>query len=118
MGKSEWGFLIESDKDLNLLKQIIQEHNNGGTSDSEQMHKKQMYGEELFFYAILTHNNKFYACVGNGGGREYTSDFFMSKWTGIIYYPFNKPNWWLKCQNYVWKTSNKEDNVPEFNLLV
>jgi len=95
MGKSEWGIQINSDKNLNSLKKIVSDHND-------------KFSEKLEIYCIIHYDNKLYACIGNLGGREQTTEFIKNHSDfdfAEFYEPFNKPTWWNDCQDYIWKSN-------------
>ena len=94
MGRSEYGIRIKNDADWNEVIELVEVHNNG---PEEEM------GETLELYAVLQHKGKYYAIMGNGGGRSFTSAF-MTKWTDLkIYHPFEKPDWWMDCEDYFYQ---------------
>ena len=94
MGGSEWGFpLYSQDQLLNLLD-LVKAHNLADPST---------VGEKITVGGILRHNGKYYLFINNGGGRDLTTAFFERYYQGVIYYPFSKPVWWHKCQDYAWK---------------
>lgn len=108
MGLSEWGILIRTNHDITLLKQCICDHN----SNEEEGE----VGEELDLYCFLKFNNNIWACIGNEGGRNFTSNF-LDRWYNEhnipinIYYPFDKPNGWSECKDYIWQ--GKLDTAPD-----
>jgi hypothetical protein len=101
MGRSEWGFPLTSQADLDQILKLITAHNNNPE-----------LGETLDIGGILKHDNRLYLYITNGGGRELTSDFFEQNYSGEIYYPFDKPDWWNECKNYVWSAKGPEDKPP------
>lgn len=102
MGRSEYGFLIKNDDDYNKVLELMKKHNDASFEVS---------GEDLEFNSIIRHDDNLYMCLGNGGGRSYTSSFIENHHKGVVYHPFEKPDWWMECEDYVWM--NKEgSNIP------
>lgn len=111
MGRSEWVFLIKDQNMLNGIIDLVNEHNRRSEQEDDM-------GEELHMGCIIRRTTdggrvEYYLCVGNGGGRDYTSKFIKENYKGVVFYPFAKPSWWMDCQDYVWKWS-KEDPTPVF----
>lgn len=102
MGFSEWGILIKSQDDIIHLLEIIKRHN-------EKEDSSQKYGESLTLYSIIEYEKKKYACIGNYGGRDLTSEYlFKNAKFKKIYYPFEKPEGWFdnKKFKYLWQSKN------------
>jgi hypothetical protein len=99
MGRSEWGFLIKTKEDLDHVLELVDEHNS-----------RDDLGEELELTCIFKYRNKLYLCIGNGGGRSFTSEFIDKKYKGeLCYHPFDKPKWWMNLdkQQIMWKADSK-----------
>jgi hypothetical protein len=102
MGMSEWGIELTQQADIDALLKMIADHNLARLA------------EDLRFHAIIVHDGQKFACIGNGGGREETSEF-IEKYPynfKTIYYPFLKPSWWNSCDDYLWKAKTDND-VPK-----
>ncbi|AYV82501.1 MAG: hypothetical protein Hyperionvirus1_80 [Hyperionvirus sp.] len=105
MGFSEWGILLESKTDLENLLKLVEEHNG-----------LDLEAETLDFYSVLEFQNKKYACIGNGGGGEVSSQFIRKsnkkyKFKKILY-PFKKPKTWNECDKYLWKKESMDEKIP------
>jgi hypothetical protein len=103
MGRSEWGIHLRNQEDFNALLKLIDDHN-------QNEHK----AEALDFYSVIHYNNKIFACVGNGGGRDATTNFIetYSYQFAQVYYPFDKPDDWWTTPTYLWKKMAREDKIP------
>jgi len=99
MGTSEWGIGLADAKQYQVLKELIEEHN-----------KSEEAGEELDFHCLLRFEGAIYACIGNSGGRELTSDFIQKHGYdnrfAKIFYPFEKPDGWYECKDSIWKAAH------------
>ena len=101
MGRSEWGIEIKAADDTAGVNALIQLHNTWTAIEE--------VGEALELGAIIKFDNKFFACISNGGGRDSTTSFIenyvfetLGCWP-IIYYPFEKPYGWMTDFTYVWQ---------------
>ena len=104
MGRSEWGFLIRSNKDIETIKTLVANHNKESNFEKK--------GEDLEIYAIIQNpQGKYYICAGNGGGRDQTTDYIRSNYTGSFLIPFDKPTWWNKAKT-MWRAKNQNDPIP------
>jgi hypothetical protein len=113
MGRSEWGFLITCKKDVNEILKMVHSHNSS---------KK--YGEDLEVCSIIKHdeNDKYYLCVTNGGGRDFTTEFIMSNYADInnVYFPFEKPEWWNNEKEYstFWSANTLDEAMNPDKFIV
>jgi len=109
MGISEWGFYINSQEKLKEVLALVEKHNK---ILKEQGIEKGQVGEELNAGSMIRQKIsgrwRYYLCMSNGGGRDYTSAFIRNNYDGLVYHPFGKPDWWNSCQDYVWKKTEEE----------
>lgn len=112
MGRSEWVFLVQSKSDVDEVVTLVNKHNTCENFD--------LIGEELEVYALLKRNkmDKYYLCVGNGGGREQTSQFIVTNYKKIktVFFPFNKPQWFSKSNALTsfWSAENEQEVTGTF----
>lgn len=102
MGRSEWAICVASNDDVNMVLKFVQDHNNSPDS-----------GEELKLTCILRFENKIWACIVNHGGRDNTNDFLANysfRNPTDRYYPFQKPEGWSDCRDYIW--SQTDNTTP------
>lgn len=93
MGRSEWAFLVKTKEDIDNVLSLVKSHNTCTDYD--------LIGEELEVYALLKYKklNCYYLCIGNGGGREQTSNYIIknynnkTKTKNSVLFPFMKPEW-------------------------
>jgi hypothetical protein len=104
MGRSEWGFPLRDQADLDRVRALIVAHN--ALPPRER-------GESLRMTAVLRHDGRLYAVLVNDGGRGCTSSFIEAAYAGVAYYPFDKPTWWKSCQSYAWRASTADEQLPE-----
>jgi hypothetical protein len=98
MGRSEWAIRVTSNDDIERVLKFIDEQNSSPDS-----------GEGLVLTCLLRFNDKIWACVVNGGGRDETSNF-LNNWfqdSTEIYYPFQKPAGWDECVDYIWSRTSQ-----------
>jgi hypothetical protein len=108
MGRSEWGFPIISQQNLDDVRAVMRAHNTAPPAE---------VGEELTLGGVLRYQNQLYLYLMNQGGRDYTERFIRSHYPGTVLWPFDKPVWWRECNDYVWQAKSKEDQVPSFAEL-
>lgn len=93
MGRSEWAFLVKTKEDIDNVLSLVKSHNTCTDYD--------LIGEKLEVYALLKYKklNCYYLCIGNGGGREQTSNYIIknynnkTKTKNSVLFPFMKPEW-------------------------
>ena len=109
MGISEWGFHIENTvESFSHVKSLIDTHNSFLFDDR--------VGEDLKISCILSYHGELYVCASNDGGRDGTSEFICANYSQDVYYPFDKPSWWMKAP-VVWRSSPNEKQ-PSFPLEI
>jgi len=111
MVMSEWVFHITSQEKLNNVLSLISKHKETITEDAS-------VGKELICTCIVRKNvdekPQYYLVVVNHGGRQSTSAFILKNYRGgIVFYPFQKPEWWSGCSDYVWEKT-AEVNIPTY----
>jgi hypothetical protein len=104
MGRSEWGFPLKDQANLDRVRALIVAHNALPFAAR---------GETLRLTAVLRHAGCLYAVLTSAGGRTLTSTFIEASYAGVVYYPFDKPAWWGSCQSYAWRASVDEEALPE-----
>jgi len=116
MGRSEYGFVIKNIEELKRVLSVIREHNNQDDEDCD------LVGEDIDLTGVLNYTGQCVLVATNGGGRDATTQWFENKLSRdmIWYRPFDKPDGWHECQNYIYHLENDEDhkkflegNIPD-----
>ena len=114
MGRSEYGFLIRNQAQLDEVLKVIQGHND---ADQAAFCRREV-GEKIGYNSILKHNatGELYFCCGNGGGGRDTCNYIMRNYkfrAGEVVWPFAKPSWWWDEDKYTYAwMANHETDVP------
>ena len=105
MGRSEYGFIINSIDELKLIINIIKSHNECENYD--------LVGETLHVIGFLNYGKRCALLAHNSGGRDATTTWFESYLpiTMEWYPPFEKPDDWLESTDYICVMTNiNEEN--------
>lgn len=106
---NEWGFLIKSNQDINIIINIVEKHNKLDINNS-------LRGDTLCIYSIIQCNDdkKNYLCLTNKSGEDRTTEFILLNYNNsIVYFPYSKPKWWYKKNKYtlLWEVKNNLDQI-------
>jgi hypothetical protein len=123
MGISEWGISIMDLKDFKKVRKVINNHNKLFNKSKNPY----LVGEQLTIHSILKFNGRYYMILSNCGGRDSTTeylikklkcidyiyesdllDYYTSQSYHILFQPFNKPEGWNECNDYIWKEGSDD----------
>ena len=96
MGRSEWGICVSSRKEYHKVMKVVRDHNKAPCNSI-------FTGEELRVNerGLLNFNGEYYVLLSNGGGGAESSAHLKFWLPFKILYPFDKPDGWHQCNDFV-----------------
>ena len=110
MGKSEWGIVVRTKADAQRVLDVAAEHNAYPDYD--------VVGEPIEVYALLRFRGHIFIILGNGGGRESTAQWLVTKLPSktVIWHPFRKPKEFCECRDYAWQAGAGETDPARLDV--
>mmetsp|Transcript_15567 Transcript_15567/g.31502 ORF Transcript_15567/g.31502 Transcript_15567/m.31502 type:complete len:164 (-) Transcript_15567:427-918(-) len=110
MGYFEYGVLVRSNMEWKRLVELVRDHNG---QSNEVYERGVTCGEDIAFVQVFRFRRRVYVCFAIEDGQAAVERFIRKFYPDVakrVYWPFQKPRWWLdlKRQTVLWMAPDGE----------